>query len=80
MKKYWLAAVAALALSGAANAACFTYGNLQRCDNPDFSQSYSENDGGGLSHQWGAPPGGYQRQQPQQFNRMDCALYGRCYR
>ena len=65
MKRLALAAALALG-STAASAACFTYGNLYRCENPDFSQSYGERYGN-MQRQWGPPPGGYQPP-PQRYN------------
>ena len=59
MKRLALAAALALG-STAASAACFTYGNLYRCENPDFSQSYGERYGN-MQRQWGPPPGGTSR-------------------
>jgi hypothetical protein len=69
MKKYLLVAVALVALGvTAANAACFTYGNLYRCENPDFSQSYGERYGN-ITRQWGTPPGGYNNPTPSYSNQ-----------
>jgi opacity protein-like surface antigen len=73
MKKYLLAAVGVLALGAtAASAACFTYGNLYRCEGPGGSQSYGEDSfgNGSIYRQWGSPPqpgSGYNYQAPNPY-------------